>query len=105
MDLLLKPPSTLDTGEQLDISIEIKWNFLIHVAPFPLTLLLNKKLLMLPFLQSVKDKFDSLTKPGNNVVKLTDSLSTLQSLERGKYENKEMSRIAENLIISKNIMA
>ena len=46
-------------------------------------------------LQSVKDKFDSLTEPGNNVVIFTDSLSTLQSLESGKYENKEMSKIAE----------
>ena len=40
-------------------------------------------------------QFDSLTTPGNNVVIFTDSLSTLQSLESGKYENKEMSKIAE----------
>ena len=50
-------------------------------------------------------QFDSLTTPGNNVVIFTDSLSTLQSLESGKYENKEMSKIAKNLIILKNIMA
>ena len=56
-------------------------------------------------MMSTMPQFDSLTKPGNNLVIFTDSLSTLQSLESEKYENKAMSNIAKNLIVFKNIMA
>ena len=45
-------------------------------------------------LKSVENKITLLAEPRNNVIIFTDSLSTLQSLESGKYENKQMSKIA-----------
>ena len=48
-------------------------------------------------LQSVQNKFASLTEPRNDIVIFTDSLSTLQTLESGKLDNKEMSKITKSI--------
>ena len=45
-------------------------------------------------LGSLTDTFDTHPETRNNVIVFTDSLSALQSLESGKYENREMSDIA-----------
>ena len=45
-------------------------------------------------LGSLTETFDSHPETRNNVIVFTDSLSALQSLESGKYENREMSDIA-----------